>query len=103
MPVVSAKLDKGIKVGGTTQDLGEVNGRQLSATEGETLRSIYTRRPVETQTYRTCNTALARSVGAENHVKIRTRAELDPVVSDEVAQLDTDYRAGDEPVQGNLE
>ena len=56
----------------------------------DTAQSTYRGRKIEAQADSTGNTTLSCTVRAENHVEIRTRGELDVIISDEVAQLNTD-------------
>ena len=53
--------------------------------------------PVETQTDGTCNAALASAVGSKDHIQIGTWTKFNPVVGDEIPQLDANYRTRDEP------
>lgn len=55
------------------------------------------RRPVESKGDSTCDATLSGAIGAKYHVQVRTRAKLDPIIRDKVAQLDAHDGSRDEP------
>ena len=78
------------------------NCQQSATTQSRAHRAetvTYSRREVEAKTDGAGNGTLPRPVGSENHVEIRARAELDPVVGQEVPELYADNRARHEPAQ----
>jgi hypothetical protein len=56
----------------------------------EDRQSAYSWRKIETKGNCACNAALPRAVWSYYHVEIRPRSELNVIVGNEVAKLDTD-------------
>ena len=99
-------LDKRLEVLSTSQNLqrGKRVRQKLSTvchkpTAHRAEPVTYSRREVEAKTDRAGNGTLPRPVGSENHVEIRARTKLDPVVCQEVPELYADNRARHEPAQ----